>query len=60
MVKQAESTFKNGKKWAYWQWFENGNLEAKSIFLNDMPDGLLKQWYSNGQISAEVQLHEDL
>ena len=25
-----------------------------------MPDGLLKQWYSNGQISAEVELREGL
>ena len=39
-------------------WFENGNTRLEMHWTNDKPDGMLSQWYANGNKAWQVQFVE--
>ncbi len=39
----------NTKEGEFKKWYQNGQIESKTNFLNGLRHGLLEYWYSNGQ-----------
>jgi pimeloyl-ACP methyl ester carboxylesterase len=44
----------NTKEGEFKEWYENGQIESKTHFLNGLRHGLLEYWYFNGQREAKL------
>ncbi|MBK8548145.1 MAG: hypothetical protein IPL63_12470 [Saprospiraceae bacterium] len=46
--------WKDGKGHGLWQYFhENGNLRNEESYIFDIPNGISRQYYNNGQLKAD-------
>jgi antitoxin component YwqK of YwqJK toxin-antitoxin module len=60
-TKKSEGSFNDGKKTGEWtDWYENGEVEAKSSYNDDgNQTGELTFWYENGNVRAKSSFNDN-